>query len=66
MRSMWKSLGRMRSRSEKRVAVRFKEREYMLLRELSERRRVSLSVVVRALISHALDELMDADGNWKD
>lgn len=38
----------------------------MMLRELSERRGVSLSVVVRALISHALDELMDSDGNWKD
>lgn len=47
------------------MSVRLKDREYMLLRELSERRGVSLSVVIRALLRRSIDDMLDADGNWK-
>ncbi len=51
--------------SKKMISIRFGEREIMLLRELSKLTGASISMLVRAMIMHDLDNLMDSTGNFK-
>lgn len=49
----------------KRRSVRFDERTWMLLNELSEKTGASISVVVRGFIIKGLDDIVDESGNLK-
>lgn len=49
----------------KTLIVRVDERTYMLLEEISRRNRVGISVVIRALVSKGLNEIIDESGNLK-
>lgn len=49
----------------KRRSVRFDERTWMLLTELSEKTGASISVIIRGLIIRGMDEIMDESGNLK-
>nr|DAY10913.1 MAG TPA: SeqA protein N-terminal domain [Caudoviricetes sp.] len=49
----------------KRRSVRFDERTWMLLNELSKKTGASISVVIRGMVIRGMDELMDDSGNFK-
>ncbi|WP_291580921.1 hypothetical protein [Bacteroides sp.] len=49
----------------KRRSVRFDERTWMLLNELSKKTGASISVVIRGMVIRGMDEIMDDSGNFK-
>lgn len=49
----------------KRKSIRFDERTMLILNELAGKRNVNISVIVRALVTRGLDELIDKEGNIK-
>lgn len=49
----------------KRRSIRFDERTWMLLNELSEKTGASISVVVRGFIIRGLSGIVDESGNLK-
>lgn len=49
----------------KRRSIRFDERTWMLLNELSSKTGASISVVVRSIIINGLNSITDESGNLK-
>lgn len=49
----------------KRISVRFDERSWMLLNELSSITGVNISVIVRSMVSREIEGLIDKSGNWE-
>ena len=49
----------------KMINVRFDERTVMLLNELSDITKTSISVSVRGMVYRSIEELIDKSGNWK-
>lgn len=49
----------------KRRSVRFDERTWMILTELSTKTGASISVIIRSMIMRGLDEIIDESGNLK-
>lgn len=49
----------------KMINVRFDERTVMLLDELSDVTKTSVSVIVRGMVHRSIEELIDESGNWK-
>ena len=47
----------------KRRSVRFDEHPWMLLKEVSEKMGVNMSVVIRSMVAHSLREITDDSGN---
>lgn len=47
------------------INVRFDERTVMLLNELSDITKTSISVIVRGMVYRSIEELIDKSGNWK-
>ena len=48
-----------------RRSVRFDERTWMLLNELSNKTGASISVIIRGMVIRGMDEIMDDSGNFK-
>ncbi|MGJ1015449.1 hypothetical protein K6V25_15950 [Bacteroides salyersiae] len=48
-----------------RRSVRFDERTWMLLNELSKKTGASISVIIRGMVIRGMDEIMDDSGNFK-
>ena len=48
----------------KMINVRFDERTVMLLNELSDIIKTSISVIVRGMVYRSIEELIDKSGNW--
>jgi len=48
----------------KKINVRFDERTVMLLNELSDITKTSISVIVRGMVYRSIEELIDKSGNW--
>ena len=48
-----------------RRSVRFDERTWMLLSELSKKTGASISVIIRGMVIRGMDEIMDDSGNFK-
>ena len=48
-----------------RRSVRFDERIWMLLNELSKKTGASISVIIRGMVIRGMDEIMDDSGNFK-
>lgn len=48
----------------KMINVRFDERTVMLLNELSDITKTSISVIVRGMVHRSIEELIDKSGNW--
>lgn len=46
-------------------SIRFDDRTWMLLEELSGRTGTSISSIVRFMVNRNIDELLDKAGNWK-
>lgn len=46
------------------INVRFDERTVMLLNELSDITKTSISVIVRGMVHRSIEELIDKSGNW--
>ena len=51
--------------AKKMINVRFDERTVMLLNELSDITKTSISVIVRGMVYRSIEELIDKSGNWK-
>lgn len=49
----------------KRQSVRFDERTWMILTELSTKTGASISVIIRSMIMRGLDGIIDESGNLK-
>lgn len=49
----------------KMINVRFDERTVMLLDELSDITKTSISVIVRGMVYRSIEELIDKSGNWR-
>ena len=49
----------------KMINVRFDERTVVLLNELSDITKTSISVIVRGMVYRSIEELIDKSGNWK-
>ena len=49
----------------RRMSIRFSERIWMILNELSEKTGVPVSVIVRSLVMKGIDEITDESGNLK-
>ena len=49
----------------KRISIRLDERSAMLLNELSKIMQTSTSIIIRGMVNHSLEELIDTNGNWK-
>lgn len=49
----------------KRRSVRFDERTWMILTELSAKTGASISVIIRSMIMRGLDGIIDESGNLK-
>lgn len=49
----------------RRMSIRFSERIWMILNELSEKTGVTVSVIVRSLVMKGIDEITDESGNLK-
>lgn len=49
----------------KMINVRFDERTVMLLNELSDITKTSVSVIIRGMVYRSIEELIDKSGNWK-
>ena len=49
----------------KMINVRFDERTVMLLNELSDITKTSISVIVRGMVYRSIEELIEKSGNWK-
>lgn len=49
----------------KMINVRFDERTLMLLDELSDITKTSISVIVRGMVYRSIEELIDKSGNWR-
>lgn len=47
------------------INVRFDERTVMLLNELSDITKTSISVIVRGMVYRSIEELIDKSGNWR-
>lgn len=47
----------------KKRSIRFDERTWMLLNELSDKTNSNISIVVRSLVKKGLNELIDDSGN---
>ena len=47
------------------MSIRFDDRMRMLLEEMSEKTGLSVSVIVRAMVSGKMEQIMDSDGNLK-
>lgn len=46
-------------------SIRFDDRTWMLLQELSQKTQTSISVIVRSMVSHNIERLLDKAGNFK-
>lgn len=51
--------------SNKRRSIRFDERTWMLLNELSRKTGANISVIIRSMIIRGLDAITDESGNLK-
>lgn len=49
----------------KKRTVRFDERTWMILNEVSRRTNASMSVIIRSLVMKGIDEITDEAGNLK-
>lgn len=49
----------------KMLAIRFDERTWMLLNELSEKTGANISVIIRSMVIQGIDEIVDESGNLK-
>ncbi|MEO4826159.1 hypothetical protein ABHZ00_14600 [Bacteroides uniformis] len=49
----------------RRMSIRFSERIWMILNELSEKTGATVSVIVRSLVMKGIDEITDESGNLK-
>ena len=49
----------------RRMSIRFSERIWMILNELSEKTGVTVSVIVRSLVMKGIDEITDESGKLK-
>lgn len=49
----------------KRRSIRFDERTWMLLNELSKTTGASISVIIRGILMRGLNEVVDESGNLK-
>lgn len=49
----------------KRRSVRFDERTWMLLNEISSKTGAKISVIIRSLVLKGIDEITDESGNLK-
>lgn len=49
----------------KNKTIRFDDRTWMLLNELSERTGESISVIVRSMVLRNIETWLDITGNWK-
>ena len=49
----------------RRMSIRFNERIWMILNELSEKTGVTVSVIVRSLVMKGIDEITDESGSLK-
>lgn len=49
----------------KRRSIRFDERTWMLLTELSEKTGASISVIIRSMVIRSMREIVDKSGNLK-
>jgi hypothetical protein len=47
----------------KKISIKIDERSLMILKEISSKRKVSLSVIVRAFLKRSVDGLIDEKGN---
>lgn len=45
-------------------AIRFDDRTWMLLTELSQKTGRSISVIVRSMVLHSIELWLDNSGNW--
>jgi predicted DNA-binding protein len=45
-------------------SVRFDERTWMLLNELSKKTETTVSVIIRSIVSYSIENLLDKDGNF--
>ena len=48
-----------------RRSIRFDERTWMLLKELSERTDSKVSVIIRGMVTRSIEALLDEAGNFK-
>ena len=48
-----------------RRSIRFDERTWMLLKELSERTGSEVSVIIRGMVTRSIEALLDEAGNFK-
>lgn len=49
----------------KRRSIRFDERTWMLLNELSKTTQASISVIIRGILMRGLNEVVDESGNLR-
>lgn len=49
----------------KKRTVRFDERTWMILNEISRKTNASISVIIRSLVMKGIDEITDETGNLK-
>lgn len=49
----------------KMIAIRFDERTWMLLNELSEKTGANISVIIRSMVIQGIDGIVDESGNLK-
>ena len=50
--------------NKKTKSIRFDERTWMLLTELSKKTSKSISVIVRSMVMHNIEQWLDKAGNW--
>ena len=48
----------------KSTSVRFDERTWMLLNELSKKTETPVSVIIRSIVLYSIENLLDKDGNF--
>lgn len=48
-----------------RRSIRFDERTWMLLKELSDKTGSKVSVIIRGMVTRSIDALLDEAGNFK-
>jgi predicted DNA-binding protein len=46
-------------------SIRFDERTWMLLQELSHKTGRSISVIVRSIVMHSIEQWLDKAGEWR-
>lgn len=51
--------------NDKRKSIRFDDRTWMLLNELSRKTGANISVIIRSMVIRGLDKITDENGNLK-